>query len=68
MCLACSTVSISQKEIGACADRTADPTVDQTEEDRETIRKLIKSYLNDKRTIILLVAILETRIGALTIC
>ncbi|GIJ86341.1 hypothetical protein Asppvi_005228 [Aspergillus pseudoviridinutans] len=37
----------------------ADPTDDQTEEDRETIRKLIKSYLNDKRTIIL--AVMDAR-------
>ncbi|RLM00109.1 hypothetical protein CFD26_107993 [Aspergillus turcosus] len=35
------------------------PTDDQTEEDRETIRKLIKSYLNDKRTIIL--AVMDAR-------
>ncbi|KAF7122572.1 hypothetical protein CNMCM5793_000597 [Aspergillus hiratsukae] len=35
------------------------PTDDQTEEDRETIRKLIKSYLDDKRTIIL--AVMDAR-------
>ncbi|RHZ49646.1 dynamin-like protein [Aspergillus thermomutatus] len=35
------------------------PTAYQTEEDRETIRKLIKSYLNDKRTIIL--AVMDAR-------
>ncbi|KAF4154389.1 hypothetical protein CNMCM6936_008752 [Aspergillus lentulus] len=35
------------------------PTDYQTEEDRDTIRKLIKSYLNDKRTIIL--AVMDAR-------
>lgn len=59
MCLVCSTVSLTQKRLTLVLSELADPTDDQTEEDRETIRKLIKSYLSDKRTIILFVALLE---------